>query len=113
MVTGKLSKLLEYDLTDMNSTNDAKRADDYDVIAPFYDVEHAQFDEDLDLYQNYAELCGPGSPLLELACGSGRLLAPLAAEGYTLVGVDSSAAMLALARQNAQAAGVEQQITLA
>jgi SAM-dependent methyltransferase len=110
MVTGKLSKLLEYDLTDMNSTNDAKRADDYDVIAPFYDVEHAQFDEDLDLYQNYAELCGPGSPLLELACGSGRLLVPLAAEGYTLVGVDSSAAMLALARQNAQTAGV--QITL-
>jgi SAM-dependent methyltransferase len=115
MATGKSSKPLEYDLTNMSSTNDTKRADgydDYDVIAPFYDIEHAQFDEDLDLYQNYAELCGPGSPLLELACGSGRLLAPLAAEGYTLVGVDSSAAMLALARQNAQAAGVEQQITL-
>src|SRR5579875_3765285 len=115
MATGKSSKPLEYDLTNMSSTNDTKRADgydDYDVIAPFYDIEHAQFDEDLDLYQNYAELCGPGSPLLELACGSGRLLAPLAAEGYTLVGVDSSAAMLDLAGQHAREAGVEQRITL-
>jgi SAM-dependent methyltransferase len=94
------------------NTNNAKTGDDYDLIAPFYDIEHAQFDEDLDLYQNYAELCGPGSPLLELACGSGRLLVPLASEGYALVGVDSSAAMLDLARQNARQAGVEQHITL-
>ena len=85
---------------------------DYDVIARFYDIEHAQFDEDLDLYQNYAELCGPGSPLLELACGSGRLLLPLAQEGYSLVGVDTSAPMLDLARKNAQEAGVEQRISL-
>jgi hypothetical protein len=34
-------------------------------------------------------------PLLELMCGSGRLLVPLAAEGFKLHGVDSSAAMLA------------------
>ena len=33
--------------------------------------------------------------LLELMCGSGRLLIPLAAEGFKLHGVDSSAAMLA------------------
>ena len=59
---------------------------DYDLIAPFYDIEHAHFDEDLNLYMNFAELCG--SPLLELACGSGRLLVPLAREGYELTGVD-------------------------
>src|SRR5712691_3790873 len=80
---------------------------DYDLIAPFYDIEHAQFDEDLELYRNFAELCGPGGPLLELACGSGRLLIPLAREGYELTGVDSSASMLNLARQNVQRAGVE------
>ncbi|HLI05055.1 MAG TPA: class I SAM-dependent methyltransferase [Ktedonobacteraceae bacterium] len=96
----------------MNNTNNAQHADDYDAIAPFYDIEHEQFDEDLDLYQNYAELAGPGSPLLELACGSGRLLIPLASEGYTLVGVDSSTAMLDLAGQHAREAGVEQRITL-
>ena len=34
-------------------------------------------------------------PLLELMCGSGRLLLPLAADGFKLHGVDLSAAMLA------------------
>ena len=33
--------------------------------------------------------------LLELMCGSGRLLVPLVADGYKLHGVDLSAAMLA------------------
>lgn len=77
---------------------------DYDSIAPFYDIEHAQFGEDLDMYRNFAELCG--GKILELACGSGRLLLPLAREGYTLTGVDTSAAMLELARQALEEAGV-------
>jgi SAM-dependent methyltransferase len=77
---------------------------DYDLIAPFYDIEHAQFDEDLDMYRNFAESCV--GPILELACGSGRLLVPLAHEGYELVGIDSSAAMLELARQHLQQAGL-------
>ena len=76
---------------------------DYDFIAPFYDIEHASFDEDLDMYRNFAELCG--GKILELACGSGRLLLPLAADGYMLMGVDISAAMLDLARQALEAAG--------
>src|SRR5947209_4722541 len=69
---------------------------DYDLIAPFYDIEHAEFDEDLDLYRNYAELCF--GPLLELACGSGRLLFPLADAGHEITGVDASEKMLSLAR---------------
>ncbi|HEY1353740.1 MAG TPA: class I SAM-dependent methyltransferase [Ktedonobacteraceae bacterium] len=77
---------------------------DYDFIAPFYDIEHAQFGEDLDMYRNFAELCG-GS-ILELACGSGRLLVPLARAGYTLTGVDISAAMLELARLALEKAGL-------
>lgn len=77
---------------------------DYDAIAPFYDIEHEQFDEDLDMYRNFAELCG--GKILELACGSGRLLLPLAREGYALTGVDTSAAMLTLARQALERAGV-------
>jgi cyclopropane fatty-acyl-phospholipid synthase-like methyltransferase len=77
---------------------------DYDLIAPFYDLEHAHFDEDLSLYTNFAELCG--SPLLELACGSGRLLVPLARQGYELTGVDSSGSMLELAREALEQAGV-------
>ncbi|HEX7736446.1 MAG TPA: class I SAM-dependent methyltransferase [Ktedonobacteraceae bacterium] len=69
---------------------------DYDSIAPFYDIEHADFAEDLDMYRNFAELCG--GKILELACGSGRLLLPLAREGYTLTGVDTSVGMLEIAR---------------
>ncbi len=83
---------------------------DYDLIAPFYDVEHAHFLEDLDLYRDYATLCT--GPLLELACGSGRLLVPLAQEGYHLTGVDTSARMLALAGEALQEAGVAEQVTL-
>ncbi len=74
---------------------------EYDLIAPFYDIEHMHFTEDLDLYSNFAELCG--GKILELACGSGRLLLPLAREGYALTGVDTSAAMLERARQHLQA----------
>jgi SAM-dependent methyltransferase len=37
--------------------------------------------------------------VLELACGTGRLLAPLARAGFAMTGVDSSPAMLERARQ--------------
>ncbi len=77
---------------------------DYDLIAPFYDAEHAHFDEDVDLYLNFAEL--RGGPLLELACGSGRLLLPLAQAGYEVTGVDSSVKMLDLARHALEEASV-------
>ncbi len=83
---------------------------DYDLIAPFYDIEHAQFSEDLDMYRNFAELCG-GS-ILELACGSGRVLLPLVSEGHTVTGVDTSARMLALARQRLQTIGAASRVTL-
>jgi SAM-dependent methyltransferase len=84
---------------------------DYDVIAPFYDSEHAHFREDLDLYSNFAEACG-GGKILELACGSGRALLPLAREGYVLTGVDTSASMLEIARQRLQEEGLAARCTL-
>ncbi len=80
---------------------------EYDLIAPFYDIEHAQFDEDVDLYLNFAEARGVhGGPLLELACGSGRLLVPLARAGYSVTGVDASGRMLELARRALEAEGL-------
>ena len=75
----------------------------YDLIAPFYDIEHAHFTEDLDMYQNFAETSN--GAILELACGSGRVLLPLAQAGYEVVGVDTSAPMLALAQQTMQDTG--------
>ncbi len=73
---------------------------EYDLIAPFYDIEHDRFSEDLDMYRNFAELSG--GKILELACGSGRILQPLAEEGYKLTGVDSSEKMLKIAQQRLQ-----------
>jgi cyclopropane fatty-acyl-phospholipid synthase-like methyltransferase len=56
------------------------------------------------MYRNYAELSG--GKILELACGSGRVLLPLAQDGYELTGVDSSEKMLKLAQQRLQAKGL-------
>lgn len=70
--------------------------DTYAPIAEFYDSEHDQFDDDIEWYVHLAEIAGPR--VLELGCGSGRLLAPLAAAGNRVVGVDTSDAMLKRAR---------------
>ena len=67
----------------------------FDHLARFYDWEHAEFLDDLPLYLGLAERVG--GPILEAGCGSGRLLLPLARAGYEVVGLDSSAAMLAFA----------------
>jgi SAM-dependent methyltransferase len=48
-----------------------------------------------------------GDPILELACGTGRLAVPLAADGHEVVGLDASPSMLGAARAKAEANGVE------
>lgn len=78
-------------------TGPAIASDDlYDRLAPFYDLGTSAFEDDLGLYAGLARRSG--GPLLELGCGSGRLLFPLACEGFEVVGMDRSAAMLELAR---------------
>jgi SAM-dependent methyltransferase len=47
-----------------------------------------------------------GGPVLELACGTGRLTLPLAGDGHEVLGLDASPAMLAAARRKAARAGV-------
>jgi SAM-dependent methyltransferase len=83
---------------------------DYDLFAPFYDLEFADFLDDLPLYAGFAERAG--GPVLELGCGTGRLLLPLALAGHRLTGVDLSSAMLARARARLEAAGVAGRVTL-
>jgi SAM-dependent methyltransferase len=46
-------------------------------------------------------------PVLELACGTGRLTLPLARSGQQVVGLDTSPAMLHLAREKAVTEGVD------
>jgi SAM-dependent methyltransferase len=47
-----------------------------------------------------------GGPVLELACGTGRLTIPLARDGHEVVGLDSSLAMLNAAQAKAEGAGI-------
>ncbi len=83
---------------------------DHDVYARFYDAEYGDEMDDLALYVGFAERMG--GPVLELACGTGRLLIPLAKAGYEMTGVDISADMLQRAREKATLAGVLDRITL-
>ena len=45
-------------------------------------------------------------PVLELACGTGRLTVPIARDGHEIVGLDASPVMLEAARSKAKQAGV-------
>lgn len=83
---------------------------DFDRFARFYDLDYEPFQDDVALYLGFAERTG--GPLLELGCGTGRLLLPLAGAGYHVTGVDLSPAMLAVARNKVEAAGLEDSITL-
>jgi SAM-dependent methyltransferase len=56
--------------------------------------------------QFYLEEAAKGGPVLELACGTGRLTVPIAQRGTEIVGVDNSSSMLETARTKAAAAGV-------
>jgi ubiquinone/menaquinone biosynthesis C-methylase UbiE len=48
-----------------------------------------------------------GNPVLELACGSGRLSIPMASSGIEVVGLDASPEMLRLAERKATVSGVD------
>lgn len=84
----------------------------YDRISRYYDQSQAAFAEDIPFMLALAEQTG--SPILELGCGSGRLLLPLARAGYVVTGVDSSPAMLALAeaRLAQEEAAVRERVSL-
>jgi ubiquinone/menaquinone biosynthesis C-methylase UbiE len=72
----------------------------------FYDADKpAAPDAEVAWYAR--QLPRDAGPLLELMCGSGRLLVPLAAQGFKLHGVDSSAAMLASCEARVAARGIE------
>ncbi len=83
---------------------------EYDAIARFYDADHRGFADDLPFYRELARRTG--GRVLDVMCGSGRLLVPLAQSGIRVTGVDSSAAMIEQARTSAEAAGVSARIDL-
>ena len=75
----------------------------FDTFARLYDWEHDRYLLDVDVHLGFARRFG--GPVLELACGTGRLLGPLAQAGFAVTGVDSSPAMLERARQRLERLG--------
>ena len=67
-------------------------SDPYARIAEYYDLEHDEFDDDLAFYLNSIDIVG--DPVLEIGCGSGRLVRPIAADGRRITGLDTSSIML-------------------
>ncbi len=82
---------------------------EYVDYAEFYDRHHG-FAEDIPFYLAYAE--ENGAPILELACGTGRILLPLAEAGHALHGLDLSENMLRVARDKIAEAGLEDSVSL-
>jgi len=65
---------------------------DYDVYADIYDAQYWGYTEDIAFYVQEASQAR--GPVLELACGTGRVLLPCAEAGALITGLDSSRAML-------------------
>jgi SAM-dependent methyltransferase len=82
----------------------------FDHFAHYYDADYSDVTDDIAFYQELARRCD--DPIIELMCGSGRLLLPLAQAGHRLTGVDISPAMLALARAKLADAGLSERVTL-
>jgi SAM-dependent methyltransferase len=75
-------------------------------FADRYDEWSAEMTEDVPFYVELAR--ETEGPLVELAVGSGRVAIPVAeATGRPVLGIDTSPAMLAQARERARVAGVE------
>jgi SAM-dependent methyltransferase len=74
--------------------------DTYHVIAKYYDGAYAAKQDlvDLPFYLELAEQSR--GPVLEIACGTGRVLLPIARKGIDICGVDNSQPMLDVLNQN-------------
>ena len=82
----------------------------YDRIASFYDPWSRSVTEDVGFYVD--EALASGGPVVELAVGTGRIAVPIARAGIDVIGIDSSPAMLAVARAAADDAGVSSRVDL-
>jgi SAM-dependent methyltransferase len=82
----------------------------YDPIARLYDAWSTGVIEDISFYVD--EALASGGPVVELGVGTGRIAIPTAMAGVHVIGVDSSAEMLAVCAEAAGAAGVSTRVDL-
>lgn len=74
-------------------------------LAALYDAVYADVD-DAALWRAIADVAGD-APLLELGCGTGRVLLPLARDGHEVTGLDVSPQMLEYCRAKLQVESAE------
>jgi SAM-dependent methyltransferase len=90
----------------------------YDRIARLYDPWSRSVVEDVAFYVAEAKKTAaragvpPGTPVVELGVGTGRIAVPVAEAGIRLIGVDTSPGMLEVCRMRAEAAGVADRVDL-
>lgn len=79
---------------------------EYDeTIACYYDLDCLGTNGDVEFYLE--EACKAGSPVLELGCGTGRIMLQAAEQGIEVVGIDISEPMLEIAKSKASQASTE------
>ncbi|MGD8813315.1 MAG: class I SAM-dependent methyltransferase [Anaerolineales bacterium] len=66
-------------------------------LARLFHSQYAEFTEDISMWIDLAQR--HGTPILELGCGTGRVLAHLAHAGHEVTGVDANPAMLERAQR--------------
>ncbi len=93
-----------------NGTKPLGRAD-FDRFARHYDDEHASYTDDLPMWEGFAYRASD-TPILELACGTGRVLFPIARLGLNVTGIDISPAMLDITRAKAMKARLPGRLTI-
>lgn len=72
--------------------------------AEFYDAEFATRDLEIPFFRKQARQAG--GPVLEVACGTGRITLPIARDGVNVTGLDVSCPMLERARRKAATEGL-------
>jgi len=73
------------------------KKDNYEVLAKYYDGAYEAMKlEDAPFYLELARKSG--GPVLEIGCGTGRVLLPIARAGVPIEGLDASSTMLAVLR---------------
>lgn len=72
----------------------------YQQAAKYYDLIHQAHTGDIELFVQLAQAAtSKNQSILDIGCGSGRLVIPIAESGLQVVGIDNSADMFAVAQK--------------
>jgi SAM-dependent methyltransferase len=78
----------------------------YDSLAALYQLQYANYRDDIAFYSRLAERLNV-TKILELGAGSGRVSIPLARRGFEVTGLELSPKMLEIGRENATLEGAK------